>query len=264
MTCFLVTGTTAYVGAQAGGVNRSTNNGVNWTNVSTGLVNNNVLCLAAIGSNLFAGTSTGVYRTTNNGTSWFSASSGLPVANVYSFTNIGTSLLAATDNGVYSSYNNGLTWGAVSSGLATPRIFALAATLTHAIAGSQGGGVWRRPTNEVILDVDEEKTPVAFKLEQNYPNPFNPATRIAFSVPASPAGGQGSGGAERHGAKGAHFTSLKVFDMLGREVATLVHEALEPGRYSIAFSAGHLASGVYVYRLQTKDFSEEKKMILTK
>jgi hypothetical protein len=195
---------------------------------------------------LFAGTSTGVYRSTNNGTNWFTASNGLPTANVYAFATSGINLFAATDNGVYSSLNNGSSWVSVSAGLLTPRILSLVATATHAIAGSQGGGVWRRPVNEVILDVKETGVPLAFALEQNYPNPFNPATRIPFSV------------------RGSGFVSLKVYDILGREVRTIVNENLQSGSYEVTFNAEGLASGVYFYRLQAGNYAETRRMMLAK
>lgn len=98
-----------------------------------------------------------------------------------------------------------------------------------------------------------DAAPAAFALMQNYPNPFNPSTRIGFSVPASPAGGQASG-----------FTMLRVFDILGREVATLVNENLAPGSYETTFDATSLASGVYFYRLQAGGLVQTKKLVLEK
>jgi photosystem II stability/assembly factor-like uncharacterized protein len=83
-----------------------------------------------------------------------------------------------------------------------------------------------------------------FRLEQNYPNPFNPSTKIGFKV-------QGSG-----------FTSLKVYDILGREVRTLVSEYLQPGSYEVTFDAAGLASGVYFYRLQAGEFTQTKRLLL--
>jgi hypothetical protein len=88
--------------------------------------------------------------------------------------------------------------------------------------------------------------PENFKLEQNYPNPFNPATTISFSIPSSA------------------FTSLKVYDTIGNEIATLVNEEETAGQYEVEFNASHLASGVYFYRIQVGAFSQVKKMILSK
>lgn len=86
----------------------------------------------------------------------------------------------------------------------------------------------------------------SYKLEQNYPNPFNPSTSINFSITKS------------------GMTSLKVYDMLGKEVATLMNGNLNAGSYTATFDASSLPSGVYFYKLQTEGFSEIKKMSLVK
>ncbi len=88
--------------------------------------------------------------------------------------------------------------------------------------------------------------PTEFDLKQNYPNPFNPTTKLEFGI--SDLG----------------FVSLKVYDLLGKEVKTLVSENLNPGRYKIEFDGSSLASGIYFYTLETKGFSETKRMILLK
>ncbi|MCX8105743.1 MAG: T9SS type A sorting domain-containing protein [Ignavibacterium album] len=97
-----------------------------------------------------------------------------------------------------------------------------------------------------VLGIDNKisETPTDFSLFQNYPNPFNPNTKIQFSVST------------------AEFVSLKVFDVLGNEVATLVSEQLTPGIYQHNFDATNLSSGVYYYKLQAGNYSETKKMIL--
>lgn len=92
--------------------------------------------------------------------------------------------------------------------------------------------------------------PERFLLEQNYPNPFNPSTTIRFGIPA--------------GLSGAEPAMLTVFDVVGREVATLVNEKLSPGTYSVQFETHGLSSGIYFYRLTAGKFIDTKKMILTK
>jgi hypothetical protein len=107
------------------------------------------------------------------------------------------------------------------------------------------------------LSVSTFRTPVAFALDQNYPNPFNPETRIHFSVgtygPASPAGGH---------------TSLRIYDILGSLVATLVDHDLLPGSYTVSLDAAGRASGfaggVYFYTLHAGNQTETKKMLLLK
>ncbi|WP_290660526.1 MULTISPECIES: T9SS type A sorting domain-containing protein [Ignavibacterium] len=102
-----------------------------------------------------------------------------------------------------------------------------------------------------IVGVDDKPIAVNdFVLYQNYPNPFNPSTKIRFNIPDV-----GSELAQ---------TTLKVYDVLGNEVATLVDEYREAGRYEIEFDASSLTSGVYFYRLRIGDFSETKSMILLK
>ncbi|MBI5403623.1 MAG: T9SS type A sorting domain-containing protein [Ignavibacteriae bacterium] len=88
--------------------------------------------------------------------------------------------------------------------------------------------------------------PKEYSLNQNYPNPFNPVTKINFEVPK-----QG-------------FVSLKIFDVLGREVKTLVNEVKTPGVYSIDFNGAELSSGVYFYRMESAEFTDIKKMMLIK
>jgi hypothetical protein len=98
--------------------------------------------------------------------------------------------------------------------------------------------------------------PVEFSLEQNYPNPFNPATKIKYTIPQtnSPFPGGARGG----------LVALKVYDVLGNEVATLVDEFKPAGTYEVEFNASNLSSGTYFYRITADKFSSVKKMILVK
>ena len=89
-------------------------------------------------------------------------------------------------------------------------------------------------------------TPVEYSLSQNYPNPFNPYTQIDFSI------------------KKAGKVSLKVYDMLGREVATLVNDNMQAGTYKAKFDGAQLASGIYMYRIIAEDYTAIKKMVLLK
>ena len=92
-----------------------------------------------------------------------------------------------------------------------------------------------------------------FYLSQNYPNPFNPSTTIKFSVPFIGRNGIST-----------YKVVLKVYDLLGREVVTLVNEEKAPGEYSVEFRVQSLPSGVYFYKLQAGDYTETKKMVLMK
>lgn len=83
-------------------------------------------------------------------------------------------------------------------------------------------------------------------LSQNYPNPFNPTTVINYQLPVSGK------------------VTLKVYDLLGRELATLVNDRENAGSYSVKFDGSRLASGIYFYRLQAGSFSQTKKLMLVK
>ena len=86
--------------------------------------------------------------------------------------------------------------------------------------------------------------PKEYSLLQNYPNPFNPTTTISFNLPSK------------------SFISLKIFDLIGREQATIVSEEMSQGNYSRQWNAERFPSGIYFYRLQTGIFSETKKLLL--
>jgi hypothetical protein len=111
-----------------------------------------------------------------------------------------------------------------------------------------------------ITSIDDEgETPTEFTLGQNYPNPFNPVTKIKYTIPSVTLRWQ----SHRH-AQGDILVSLKVFDVLGNEVATLVNEIKPSGVYEVEFDASYFPSGVYFYQLRAGDFIESKKMTLIK
>ncbi|MBM4158314.1 MAG: T9SS type A sorting domain-containing protein [Ignavibacteria bacterium] len=95
-------------------------------------------------------------------------------------------------------------------------------------------------------DVVKSGLPKEYSISQNYPNPFNPVTKINFALPK-----QG-------------FVTIKIYDVLGREVRTLVNEVKTPGNYIVEFNANELASGVYFYKIEVNGFSDVKRMILIK
>ena len=109
--------------------------------------------------------------------------------------------------------------------------------------------------NEIVVSVREEQIqPEGFYLSQNYPNPFNPVTKIKYSIPY----------VETRHASSLQIVTLKIYDLLGREVATLVEEEKPAGEYEIEFNAANLPSGIYFYQLKAGQYSETKKMILLK
>jgi hypothetical protein len=107
--------------------------------------------------------------------------------------------------------------------------------------------VWFENMTETAVSTEIEDRPAAFELEQNYPNPFNPTTRINFQLPQ------------------AEDVTLKVYDMLGREVsALLTNTRLSAGTHSMSFDGSGLSSGMYIYQIQAESFSASKMMTLIK
>ena len=106
------------------------------------------------------------------------------------------------------------------------------------------------PASEKKGNTDNINTvvPLEYKLNQNYPNPFNPSTKISYEI-MNPG-----------------FISLKIYDLLGREIAELINETKEAGRYTIDFNAAKysLASGIYFYRIKAGEFVDTKRMVLVK
>ncbi|MBT8377716.1 MAG: T9SS type A sorting domain-containing protein, partial [Ignavibacteria bacterium] len=100
---------------------------------------------------------------------------------------------------------------------------------------------------DIVTGVETEPGIVAeFKLKQNYPNPFNPNTVISWQSPTS------------------GWQTLKIYDVIGNEISTLVNKFLSAGKYSIEFDASLLPSGIYYYKLDAGKYSETKKMVLIK
>ena len=238
-----------FAGTYGGGVFVSSNNGSAWSSANSGLTDLIINTIAIAGGNVFAGTpGRGVFRTTDNGSSWTHVNSGLTDTSISTISVIGMNIFTGTPSGVFLSTNNGDTWLNVSLGLPIySYVHSFAFDSTYIYAGLNYG-VWRRPLLEMITGVEDHSSenPSQFILEQNYPNPFNPSTKIKYSIPQS-----------------SNIT-IKVFDILGNEIETLVNEEKAVGTYELTWYATNLPSGIYFYKLQAGSFIETKKMILLK
>ena len=113
---------------------------------------------------------------------------------------------------------------------------------------SNQAGFWYQTVDLItsVEQITDDGLPKEFRLEQNYPNPFNPTTTIQFAVPKT------------------SIVTIKIYDVIGREVATLIDDEYQPGQYKVVFEAGQLATGLYIYRIQAGDFRETKKLMLVK
>jgi hypothetical protein len=108
--------------------------------------------------------------------------------------------------------------------------------------------------DKIVSAKNEPAEIISYNLLQNYPNPFNPSTVIKYSIPQN----------TEYSPRRMLRTTLKIYDILGREVATLVNEKQASGNYEVKFDASNLSSGVYIYQLQSGDFLSSRKMMLLK
>jgi hypothetical protein len=121
----------------------------------------------------------------------------------------------------------------------------------HGSNQSSKASIWEISSfgDEANLISEEQSQPDSYTLFQNYPNPFNPSTIISYTIPSNVQDQLSE-------------VVLKVYDVLGDEIAVLVNESQAPGRYEVIFDAVNISSGIYFYRLETSTFSETKKMVL--
>ena len=242
-----VTGNNIFAGTYTYGVYLSTNNGSSW--IQTSLNNRTVYSIAINGNDIFAGTDLGVYLSANNGTTW--TQTALNNVSVLSLAVSGNNIFAGTyGSGAYISNNYGASWTQRNEGLSNFCLISLCILNNYIFAGTfceMPRGVYRRPLSELVGIVPiSNEIPNQFSLSQNYPNPFNPTTNVQFSI------------------VNVQYVTLKIFDLLGREVATLVNEQLQPGTYEVDWDGSGFASGVYYYKLVAGDYTETRKMVLMK
>ena len=161
--------------------------------------------------------------------------------------NIGFSQAGFNNSAVYKSTNGGLNWalcGALSNSLTAIKYY----NFNYAVSWGPYGGIIANKEPGIILQTNPPSSEVAgsYKLYQNYPNPFNPSSIIRFQI------------------KDSRFVTLKVYDIIGKEIATLVNDKLQPGTYEVKFDGSKLASGIYFYTLTAGEFKESKKALLIK
>ncbi len=228
-----------------GGVERSTNNGTSWA--YSGLGPEMYRPSQYLDTDVFAACNL-VDLSTNEGSTWTEKLNSPSSVNALAVS--GTNLFAASENhGVFLSTDLGNTWTTVNTGLGNVNVMAFAISSGDLYAATWGNGVWVRPLSDMVTSVKRTPSsglPSVFELRQNYPNPFNPTTVISYQLPE------------------VSNVTLKVYDILGREVATLVNQRQNAGSYSVRFDGNRLASGVYFYKLSAGNFVSIKKLVVLK
>lgn len=185
-----------------------------------------------------------ILKTTNGGSNWSTTIIGNHVFNDIQFLNYQTGYVSSVDR-MFTTTNSGSTWNEVYVPTNSIRDFFWFDNKKAVLVGEKGKILVYGDINPFIQQISS-LAPENYHLSQNYPNPFNPSTKIKFDIP-----------------KGS-LVKLKIYDMLGREVATLVNEKLNPGSYEYEWNGMNLPSGVYFYKLESENFIETKRMVLVK
>jgi photosystem II stability/assembly factor-like uncharacterized protein len=231
---FLVTGA---------GIYQSRDTGSSWTQI----LNHNISYFRANKSgSFFAATVSGLFISSDKGVTWNKRGfENITIKNV-EFGESNT-VVVNSNQGLFLSNNLGESWSVINSNLPDSIITSITINKNGYLFVVVDNKIYRSiKTVQNVTDMNSFVVANDFKLSQNYPNPFNPNTRIKYSIL--------NGGA----------VSLKIYDILGREIETLVNGYQNPGSYEVEFTPRSLSDGVYFYRLQAGDRSLIKKMIYLK
>ncbi len=228
----------------------SDNDGTTWNTTTNGLVNSTPSQLVLKNQNeIFLSTlGYGIYKSTDNGISWVNKTGAGPEYSCLLITQDGSMFAGTRGYWVYRSTNGGENWGLINTGMGEDRyVLSLLTTSDgYLFAGLDYYGMYRSVNKVTDVDIDETAPPEKFYLYQNYPNPFNPSTSIQYAIGSR------------------QFVQLKVYDVLGEEIATLVNEEKPAGSYNVQFTLNNLSSGIYFYQLKAGNYLETKKMSLLK
>ena len=252
-----------YTGTDDAKISVTTNSGVNWTDVTGSLPqryitdvncdrrNPGVAYVTLSGFNIDE-RNTHIFRTTNYGVNWINISGNLlnvPANSVIVDYVRDSVLYLGCDAGVYYTTNFGTSWNILGTGLPNAPVFDINyhPTAQILVAGTHGRSIYQIDLSSIPIGITgSSEIAEQYSLKQNYPNPFNPSTKIEFSLP------------------NADYVRLKIYDITGKEILTLLDKNMNKGSYTYEFSASGLSSGVYFYVLKTEKFSSVKKMMLVK
>jgi len=233
-------------------INKTTNGGVNWQNIPFYQIGMNCVTMYFINSTtgFSADYNTKIFKTTNAGNNWFKIDS---IGYTYNFNEASLTFpdyligYLATGNYVFRTLDGGFNWTKLNlkTNFSAYSIYFI--NVNTGFVGGSHGFIYKTTAGSTIgINQISENIPDKLSLFQNYPNPFNPSTNIRYQIANN------------------KFVKITVYDLLGKEIETLVNEKQSPGTYEVTFEGSNYPSGVYFYKLSSGDFSETKKMILIK
>jgi len=236
------------------GLFKSTDLGENWNyinNIDVGSGNALFYTMNYVNENLifiFSKTPSNKYilhKTTDGGNNWIQTGE-FSNYKIIKFKNPNTGYLIDYTNYIWKTTNQGKVWD--STKLSDGNIFDIEFTNDNTGYLTGSGGMIKKTTNGGVVAVQNISTsiPDEFILEQNYPNPFNPVTHLEFGI------------------SNWGFVTLKIYNILGKEIVTLINENKSAGTYSVEWNAADFPSGIYFYELKVNKFSQTRKMILLK
>jgi len=224
---------------------RSTNAGTSWQQTFPGPPDNIIYSFfRSSNGEVFAATGMGIFKSTDIGIVWTEVPGPENSDITLVLVDHSGRYIAVTRGGVFQSIDEGSLWTPAQTGLGDQTILSLAMSPDGTIYAGTDAGVYM--TSSVTSVEDIPQLPEKYSLSQNYPNPFNPGTTINFSIMEE------------------GMITLRVFDLTGREVATLVNDQLAPGAYARYWDASALASGIYHYRMTAGGTSQTRTMVLVK
>ena len=230
---------------------RSSDNGENWEQLISAPEGLTIFGITDSNEIYATASDSGYYKSTDSGDSWLYIYNGSGKSvKAFVSNDLGYLFISVLSLGVLRSVDGGYSWQEINSGVDGSSVNALIITDdNHLLAGTAWHGVFR--SVNITTGLNNTENPVAndFKLFQNYPNPFNPTTKIRYTIPSV-------------GTSFMKFVQLKVYDVLGNEIATLVEGEKPAGNYEAEFDAKNLSSGIYFYQIKAGSYIQTKKMIL--
>ena len=235
---------------RVGGVFKSTDGGLDWTEVGTSIPKEVfVVCVDPYNtSRVYAGTDDGLHISTDAGISWQSPTTPFEVRCMVADSTTPNNLFVGTRSGVSSSTDGGACFTEMNAGLWSQDVQCMDFDPTNRAlyVGTFAGGVFRYLLETPVDAPGKPPLPSAFAMHPNYPNPFNASTDIRFSLSKS------------------CFVTLKIYNLMGREIQTLTHGQRQAGEYTIRWEAADQPSGIYIGRLRAGDFVKTRKLVLQK